>query len=68
MLERVRQGKVVRCKECDALVKVCYALLFEAVFDWTWLTVWQPDIVFFGEGLPDRFFKLMRTVRACLVE
>ncbi|KAJ9109821.1 hypothetical protein QFC20_003237 [Naganishia adeliensis] len=41
MLERVREGKVVRCKECNNLVK--------------------PDIVFFGEGLPGRFFQMMRT-------
>jgi NAD-dependent SIR2 family protein deacetylase len=35
-----RKGEVVRCDECDGLVK--------------------PDIVFFGEGLPDRFFQSLQ--------
>lgn len=40
----VRNGAVVRCEQCDGLVK--------------------PDIVFFGEGLPDNFFMLMVSVPA----
>ncbi|AFR96356.2 NAD-dependent histone deacetylase SIR2 [Cryptococcus neoformans C23] len=51
----VRRGEVVRC---DATLKTmgkgkkCGGLV-------------KPDIVFFGEGLPDRFFKLAPELRKC---
>jgi len=41
----VRRGEIVRCPEKER-GKVCGGLV-------------KPDIVFFGEGLPDRFFERM---------
>nr|ODN81378.1 NAD-dependent histone deacetylase SIR2 [Cryptococcus depauperatus CBS 7841] len=47
----VRKGQVVKC---DAVLKgqKCNGLI-------------KPDIVFFGEGLPDRFFELIPDLKRC---
>ncbi|WVF67368.1 hypothetical protein IAT40_002123 [Kwoniella sp. CBS 6097] len=46
----VRKGQVVRCKGDKG--KKCGGLV-------------KPDIVFFGEGLPDRFFELIPELKRC---
>ncbi|WVQ83677.1 hypothetical protein IAT38_005820 [Cryptococcus sp. DSM 104549] len=47
----VRRGEVVKC-ESIVKGKKCGGLV-------------KPDIVFFGEGLPDRFFKLIPELKKC---
>ncbi|KAL0247013.1 hypothetical protein I308_104046 [Cryptococcus tetragattii IND107] len=51
----VRKGEVVRCNATVKTMgkgKKCGGLV-------------KPDIVFFGEGLPDRFFKFVPELRKC---
>ncbi|KAK8853454.1 hypothetical protein IAR55_004161 [Kwoniella newhampshirensis] len=47
----VRNGQVVRC-DAKRKGRVCGGLV-------------KPDVVFFGENLPERFFRLIPDLRAC---
>ncbi|WVQ75653.1 hypothetical protein IAR50_005282 [Cryptococcus sp. DSM 104548] len=58
----VRRGEVVKC---DATVKDARGKGKGKGKDKTCGGLVKPDIVFFGEGLPDRFFELIPELRKC---